>query len=242
MALVQVAYWSDALRKDHACHVLLPNESEGPFDVLFLLHGLSDDSSAWTRKSLVERHVQGRQLVVVMPDGGRGFYTDAKVAGAKWETALAVELPKLVRRWFHVARGPWAVAGLSMGGYGALKFALKHPETFDRGVSMSGALLFGSGEDWRDDDFAREFQPVLGDSPKGGPDDLLAIAKGLDPAKAPRLRIDCGTEDFLLGQNRSFHEGAPLEHEYEELGGGHTWDYWDRQVQVALEFIAGPKR
>lgn len=83
---------------------------------------------------------------------------------------------------------------------------------------------------------------VFGPDPRGGPDDLFALAERIDHRLLPALRIDCGAEDFLLDHTRAFHahlDELGIPHEYEEFPGGHTWDYWDRHVQEALAFHAG---
>lgn len=198
---------------------------------MFLLHGLSDDHTGWVRRTSIERYCDGLPLIVVMPDGYRGFYTDAH-AGLAMETALAVELPKVIRAYFPVVER-WSVTGLSMGGYGALKFGIKHPQLFGSAVSHSGALHFGHLRDYEGDEFARIFP----DSELGGKDSLFTLAKSA--ASLPRLRFDCGTEDHLLDYNRQFRDHLirlNVPHEYEEFPGAHDWAYWDTHVQDALVF------
>lgn len=198
---------------------------------MFLLHGLSDDHTGWVRRTSIERYCDGLPLIVVMPDGYRGFYTDAH-AGLAMETALAVELPTVIRAYFPVVE-QWSVTGLSMGGYGALKFALKHPKLFGSTVSHSGALHFGHLRDYESEEFAR----IVPDSELGRNDSLFTLANSA--VSLPRLRLDCGTEDHLLAYNRQFHEhlvGLGIDHEYEEFPGAHDWAYWDTHVQDALVF------
>ena len=241
---------NNALNKMTAFTVLLPEAGPGPFPVLYLLHGLSDDHTAWTRRTRLESHVDGRPLIVVMPDGGRGFYTDSRgnPHGA-YETFILRDLIPFVDRTFHTRaeRGGRAVAGLSMGGFGAVKLALRHPDLFCAGVSHSGALraigeMFPAGTD---DEWTREFRPLFGPDATGGPDDVYALAekvhRDLPPERWPALRLDCGTEDFLLEPNRRFHahlDRLGLPHEYAEHPGAHDWEYWDRHVRDTLAFLA----
>lgn len=241
---------SNALQRMVAFTVLLPEASvgPGPFPVLYLLHGLSDDHTAWTRRTRLESYVDGRPLIVVMPDGGRGFYTDSRSnpRGA-YETFLLRDLVPFVDRTFHTRaeRGGRAVAGLSMGGYGAVKLALKHPDTFCAGVSHSGALreIDGMFPASVDDEWTREFRPLFGPDAAGGPDDVYALAEKahwLPPARRPALRLDCGKDDFLIGPNRRFHahlEALGFPHEYAEHPGAHDWEYWDRHVRDTLGFV-----
>ncbi len=245
MALSELRYFSKALDKLTAAMVILP-EGEGvppgPYPVFYLLHGLSDDYTGWQRRTSVERYAEGMPLIIVMPDGGRGFYTDAR-EGYAYETAIVRDLVGLVDRVYQTdpRREARVVGGLSMGGYGALKLALKYPDLFCSAVSHSGALAAAHYPFNLADGREREFARISGPDPRGGPDDLFALAERVDRGLLPALRIDCGTEDFLLNANRRFHahlDELGLPHEYEEFPGGHTWDYWDRHVQEALTFHA----
>ena len=243
MALCEVKYFSKALIKATAANIILPEtQSEGPFPVFYLLHGLSDDYTMWQRRTSIERYVQNLPLIVVMPDGGRGFYCDAE-QGMAWETALIRDLIAFVDKMFPTIadRSGRCIGGLSMGGYGAAKLALKYPEIFCSANSHSGAMRFAHGPLGKgpDDPFAIEFTRVIGANPAGGPNDLFALAQRLDPDQRPALSIDCGTEDFLLDANRSFHahlQEIGYAHQYEEYPGDHSWAYWDLHVQEAIQF------
>lgn len=252
MALAEIHLTAaNALQRMCACTVLLPEAAagSGPFPALYLLHGLSDDHTVWTRRTRLESYVAGRPLIVVMPDGGRGFYTDSRAnpRGA-YETFLLRDLIPFVDRTFRTRaeRAGRALAGLSMGGYGAVKLALKHPELFCAAVSHSGALrnldeMLPSAEN---DEWTREFRPLFGEHMTGGPDDVYALAERahrLPPERWPALRLDCGTEDFLLEPNRRFHAHLDMlgfPHQYAEHPGAHDWDYWDRHVRDTLDFLA----
>ena len=243
MALCEIHLGSqNALRKMTSAVVLLPeNAGPGPFPVWYLLHGLSDDHTAWTRRTNLERYVEGLPLIVVMPDGGRGFYTDSATepAGA-FETFLLRDLIGFVDRTFQTRaeRSGRVVAGLSMGGYGAIKLALKHPETFCAAASHSGAL-------WRPDLLeaykGSELHRVFGDQPGGGPNDVYALAERMDHSRLPALRLDCGTEDYLLPQNQLFHrhlDALGIAHQYAEHPGSHDWIYWDSHLGETVQFLA----
>ena len=238
MPLCELRYFSEALGKHTGANIILPNLNlPGPFPVMFLLHGLSDDYSIWLRRTSIERYVDGMPLIVVMPDGGRGFYADA-VEGFKYNTAIGVELPKLIRGYFP-CMDEWCVSGLSMGGYGAFRLALDYPELFVSATSHSGALFFGNGKLEREDDFVKEFRRVIGDDPNGGPNDLLALSKKLAKDTRPQLRFDCGVDDFLIESNRGFVKHLDeigYAHEYQEFPGEHEWSYWDTHIQESLTF------
>jgi putative tributyrin esterase len=247
MASCELKYRSQALEKATAATVLLPEgPQKGPFPVLYLLHGLSDDQTAWTRWTSIERYVRSLPLIVVMPDSGRGFYCDAE-QGFAYETAIIQDLIGYVDTMFNTnrTRQGRALAGLSMGGYGAAKLALKFPEMFCGAVSLSGAMGFAhrAFPDPMERPWDREFARVVGTNPVGGPNDLYALANALKETQRPALRIDCGTEDFLLADNRAFHaylEKIGYPHEYDENPGAHEWGYWDRHIQEAITFLARP--
>ena len=152
MALLTCDFFSDALQLGTSMTVVLPQQteeqiglaggaSEGPPPLLYLLHGLSDDHSAWQRYTAISRYAEKAGLAVVMPAVHRSFYTDEARGHRYWEF-LSEELPGIVHEFFRVTDRPEEtfVAGLSMGGYGALKLALSHPDRFGAAASLSGAL------------------------------------------------------------------------------------------------------
>ncbi len=244
MAFGEFHYFSSALGKATTCNVIFPENTahSGPFPTLYLLHGLSDDYSAWQRRTSIERYVQTLPLIVVMPDGGRGWYARAH-EGADYEGAIMDDCLGFVERTFRAdaRREARAIGGLSMGGYGALKLALQNPDKFISAHGHSSAFGFGHAQ-WRSEE--PEFRRIIGPQASGGPLDLWKIADdahAATPDALPALRIDCGTSDFLIEQNREFHahlDELKIAHEYEEFAGAHDWAYWDKHIQSALRFHA----
>jgi S-formylglutathione hydrolase FrmB len=241
MAFATINYFSGSLRKASSFNIVFPEDSRTrrPWSVFYLLHGLSDDHTIWMRRTSIERYVGGLPLAVVMPDGGRGWYSNA-VEGYAYEDDLIKDVIGLIERTFPVKaeRSGRAIGGLSMGGYGAVKLGVKHPHLFASVNSHSGALgALRSPK--RDQDLNPEFERVFGKTPQNGPEDPFALVSKTDHGLMPALRIDCGTEDFLLDQNREFHrhlKALRVSHEYEEFPGGHDWAYWDKHVQEAVTF------
>lgn len=241
MAFATIDYFSKSLQKASSFNIVFPDDANvaRPWAVFYLLHGLSDDHTIWMRRTSIERYVTGLPLVVVMPNGGRGWYTNA-VEGEKYEDDLIKDVMGLVERSFAVKaeRSGRAIGGLSMGGFGAVKLGLKHHELFGSVNSHSGAL--GMVHEFeRAQRLSPEFARIFGPMPSGGPEDPFAILQRIDHGRVPPMRIDCGVDDRLLGQNRDFHkhlESMHIEHEYEEFPGRHTWDYWDKHVQEAIAF------
>ena len=241
MAFATVNYFSRSLKKASSFNVVFPDDPaiRKPWAVFYLLHGLSDDHTIWMRRTSVERYVAGLPLMVVMPDGGRGWYANAK-EGPAYEDDLLKDVVGLVEGTFPVKaeRGGRCIGGLSMGGYGAVKLGIKHHDMFASVTSHSGAVAMMQDHQ-RVKEHGDEFARIFGKSPADGPEDTFALVKAVDHGRLPAIRIDCGTEDFLLPQNRSFHKHLTdlhIAHEYEEFPGGHDWAYWDKHVQDAIAF------
>jgi len=143
MAVCTLQFHGEAIQKASSMNVIFPDKPAfvGPYPVLYLLHGLSDDHTIWCRRTSLERYVRDLPLVVVMPDGGRGFYTDA-IEGMAYERHILEDVIGFVERTFQVRsdRCGRAIGGLSMGGYGSMKLALKHPDLFGSVVSHSSVF------------------------------------------------------------------------------------------------------
>lgn len=244
MAVCEIHFnQGNALQKMTSAAVILPEGKTGPFPVMYLLHGLSDDHTGWTRRTSIERYVQELPLIVVMPNGERGFYTDSAAnPKAAFETNVVRDVIGFIDRTFQTipTREGRVIAGLSMGGYGAVKLALKHPDTFCAAVSHSGAIGFAHRTFDSNDDWGREWAPVFGPNPQGGDNDCFGLAERLDAAQRPALRVDCGADDFLIDSNREFHahlDRLGYAHEYAEHPGAHNWAYWDFRILDTLKFF-----
>ncbi len=243
MATMRVGLFGDSISKQANMTVLLPDrvEAGGPYPVLYLLHGMSDDDTIWTRRTSLERYTADMPLIVVMPDGARSFYTDAR-RGPAYESHIMKDVIGFTERFFPAIRERRGrvIGGLSMGGYGAMKLALKHPDIFCSVVSHSSA--FDIAKRLKDrEDLQDALALIFGDDPAEGGNDIFALAEQIDRSKLPAIRFDCGTEDGLLEDSRDFHkhlEKLGIEHEYEEFPGSHNWGYWDVHVQEALAFHA----
>lgn len=247
MAHLVVDYYADALGVQTRMHVLLPQRlAAGKAKTLYLLHGMSDDEGTWMRRTSIERYAEEKGLAVVMPDGGLGWYTDM-YRGLAWFRFISEELPALCRRFFPILsdkREDTWIGGNSMGGYGALKCALRAPRTFSRVISLSGALdaadtainntVPATRRYWED-----VFGPA--EDVSGSENDLFAAATALtDPALRPRIYMWCGTEDFLYAQNirmRDHLRALGYDLMYEESPGDHQWRHWDKKIADALDWL-----
>jgi putative tributyrin esterase len=243
LALCEIKVGSRVLEKMTALRAIVP-DGPGPFPVFYLLHGLSDDYTCWTRYTNVERYLGDLPMIIVMPDGGRGFYSDSLTNPlGHYERYITEDLISFIDNTFHTVptREKRAIGGLSMGGYGGLKLALKYPDLFCAGVSHSGAVNYFELTETDPVAWSREWKAVFGDSPSGGPNDILALLEGADRTKLPAIWMDCGDEDFLLEENRLVHNlmvKLNIPHQYAEMPGNHNWTCWDANIQKSLPFVA----
>jgi len=239
MALLTVQFTCQALDKNTAMHVIMP-PGKGPFPVLYLLHGLSDDYTCWQRRTSIERYVEGKNLIVVMPDGGRSFYcNDSHPGGAAYEDYIVKDVVGFIDNTLRTINGRHgrAIAGLSMGGYGAMMLAMKHTDMFSVACAHSSAVNFTH----LSDPALARINIIAENLPKDGRYDLYLLAqKIVKTRKKIALRMDCGLNDNLLKEHRKFHaylKKIGFKHKYREYPGFHCWDYWDIHIQESIAFI-----
>jgi putative tributyrin esterase len=252
MALITCDFFSESLEFGQSMTVVLPQATEGQVGVtsagggdgdgppvLYLLHGLSDDHTAWLRYTSIERYATAAGLAVVMPAVARSFYTDEAQGHAYW-TYVADELPEIVSSFFRVSTRPERtyVAGLSMGGYGAVRLALARPRRYAAAASLSGAL----------DIVRRADEPVRREEMHGrvfggppGPDeDLFALLERAQPDDVPPLHITCGADDRLVEDSQEFvrrAEARGLDVTSVFPPGDHEWGLWDRVIQDVIAWL-----
>lgn len=258
MILNEVNFLSEVLDVRSTMYVLMPqrtldeikNKRKPKSRTLYLLHGHSDDHTAWLRWSSIEKYVEGLNLAVVMPAANLSFYTDMAY-GKNYFQFISEEVPAVVREMFSLSsrREDNFVAGLSMGGYGAFKLALTLPERYAAAASLSGTLDIAAavrGHGLHDENVWRtEMRAIFGDQRKvvGSKHDLLALAKkAAKESDRPRLYQCCGTEDFLYADNIRFRDAVrklPFDLTYEEGPGDHVWPYWDQMIERVLRWMVG---
>jgi putative tributyrin esterase len=232
MPVATIQMYSKALGFHTTYNVLLPNPDKvgpGPYDVLLQLHGYSDDHNAWLYKSNLWIFVENLPLIVVLPNGSNYFWADMHPT-LRYESFVMQDLQGYINATFPVRQGKrWAIGGLSMGGYGALRLGMKYPDKFCSVWAHSSVIP-------TQEQLAERF--FITDTALIKDMDCYRLAEQLDPATMPRLGFDCGTEDDLLGDNRNLHqllERRKLPHTYNEHPGAHTWEYWDLHVRTALK-------
>lgn len=251
MAFFQFHFFSEALGMQSEAYVIIPqrqvsgqigieSESRGEkYKCLYLLHGLSDDHTIWMRRTSIERYASKYGICVVMPCAHRSFYCNTSY-GARYYDFVARELPRLICEFFNVSdkREDNFIAGLSMGGYGALKIALRECDRFCAGVGLSSVTDLKNS--WK----TEIMETIFGkDNPIPDEDDLFWLAdEKADDEKRPRLFMAVGTEDGLYAENVKFRDklstlGYDLK--YVEAPGNHNWEFWDEHIQGALEWMLG---
>ena len=259
MALFHGNFFSKSMLASVDVHVILPLPEdddysegrfqgfvpEGGFPTLYLLHGAYDDGSSWLRKTRIECYAKQHGIAVVMASANNSFYLDLEQGGA-YGQFFEQELPNFAEAVFPLSRRKEDrfVAGLSIGGYGALRLAFLHPARYAAAVSFSGAFDLDNIRDR----LAASFGPgeaVYGHmarSLRREQWDLAMLAQAaLDRGETlPKLMISCGTEDFTLEMNRALSKTLTekgLDVTYEEHPGAHNWNYWETHIQRALNWL-----
>ena len=254
MALIRMDHVPETVKINLPLNIIIPEPGRiGDIPirrrkVLYLLHGLSEDASAWQRYSSIEALAYAYGLVVVMPSAGRSFYID-QPNGQLYFTYLTEELPRYLSDVFDLTprREDTFIAGTSMGGYGALKAAFWHPERFSAAASFSGVLSLEVLNLDPSDTRKAEFAYLFGDLVKirGSQNDpavWLQKAAG-NPAVLPRLFIACARQEDLYPLNLMFRDvcqklGVAID--YHEEDGHHDWIFWDSQIKRFLNAVLGP--
>lgn len=253
MAMIHLNYPSAALGMNTDVNIILPDLPGGAlipagqrYQTLYLLHGAYGDYSDWCRKTAIERYAQERCLAVIMPSCGNSFYQDM-LHGPQYKTFLLSELPGYLNSMLPLSpkREDTFIAGLSMGGYGALHLALSRPERFAAAASLSGMLSFSAlarQTDTKPWPLMAITGPLSADAIERSKRNAVVQARRLlaRGIPLPALFLSVGTEDFTLQFNRTGVRklrdlGVALT--YEEHPGGHTWQYWDTHILRALDWM-----
>lgn len=254
MALICMQHLPQSVKVNLPLNIIIPEPGEmqgvsiKERTVLYLLHGLSDDASAWQRFSAIETYARRYGLVVVMPSVGRSFYLD-QPNGQRYFTYLVEELPHYLEEVFGIVpvRDRTLIAGLSMGGYGAIKAALLHPELYFAAASFSGVLSLAIMASQPDHPDVKEFEALFGDLSRetlSAHDPVVWLQKAAGRLEdLPRLYASCGIDDEIYPLTVMFREACkkwkvPLE--YHEAPGKHDWYFWDAEIKRFLASVLVP--
>ncbi len=261
MALIQVNYLSECLMRTVPVNVILPvdkltfpgqpKREEKPYKTLYLLHGIFGNYTDWVSGTKIQRWAEEKDLAVVMPSGDNMFYVDQEDSHNFYGEFIGKELVDMTRKMFPLSRKreETYIAGLSMGGYGALRNGLKYSETFGCIASLSGAMVVDDIAKRTDDvpffiDSRSFAQSIFGDLEKAeesNKNPKWLVKKLKEEGKdIPKIYLTCGLQDSLLGVNREMRDflkeqGADVT--YVEGEGAHEWDFWNRSIKNVLDWL-----
>ncbi len=257
MAVLQVNFVSQALFRTVPMNVILPVDKKfglvenrtKPFKTLYLLHGLIGNYTDWLYSTRIQQWAEARNLCVVMPSGDNSFYVDNPVS--KNGQFIGQELLDVTRRMFPLSheREDTFIAGLSMGGFGAIRNGLVYHENFGYIAGLSSAVhlfetpLDAPGRNMGSEDAS--FGPME-EAVKTDKNPRVALAALMEKkaknlaTPLPKIYLPCGTEDGLIGPNRAYRdmfEAAGLDVTYYEGPGMHNWDFWNQEIQKVLDWL-----
>lgn len=249
MAVFSGSFLSAELKRHTSVSVILPHDTSAAppsgFPVLYLLHGKSDDNNSWLYRSNIERYATERGLCVIMPDVELSFYTNM-TNGSKYFTYVLEELPEMVRNVLHVSmrREDTYIAGISMGGYGALKCAFTKPEKYGGCIALSPVTdIAAAMVRYCEDGEKQLWRGICGES--------LRVAKDIDLFRVledgaglysvfPKLYIACGKRDLLFDENIRLKEALDsnrIDFTFEQAAADHEWGFWDVAIQRGLDVV-----
>ena len=251
MSLINIKFSSRVLKRSTDINVIIPqkpisNETgmntslkSESYKTLILLHGLSDDNTCWMRRTSIERYATEHGIAVIMPGGDRSFYTNM-VYGDDFYTYISEEVPAIAREYLPLSekREDNFIAGLSMGGYGALKIGMKNP---DRYAACAGLSSVADVELFMNKHAPDCRRLVFGDKRVPESEDLFFIAEELNKSKIkPRIFMGVGTEDFMYEENtrlRDKFKSLDFDFTYRESAGTHNWGFWDEYIRYVLQWM-----
>lgn len=262
MAFLQVTYYAVSLMRQTSFYMNLPNELsaemkegnehyERPMKTLYLLHGFSGNAADWVTGSLAQELSMKYNIAIVMPSGDNSFYLNAKGTGRAYETFIGQDLPTYVSKTFGLSakKEDVFIGGLSMGGFGAIHTTLAYPEQFGKAFGLSTALVVndiknmepGTKNEVADYEY---YADVFGDLTKldtseKNPEYLVQKLKKEGKAVSP-IFIACGTEDFMLQNNRDFRDfllAQQVDVTYRESTGAHEWKFWNEYLEPAIKWL-----
>ena len=242
-----VSFQSESLGEARSFNILLPSDYENSsrrYPTLYLLHGYGDDHTAWSYMTNLSAYATMHEIIIVMPDGSKSWYVNSVGdPKARFEDFIVKDLVGYVDGHYRSIPLPRAraVAGLSMGGYGAAFLGLKDYKNFTAIGAFSGALSIT--KDTSGGAFEEAIRKTMGKlgSPEAADRDPFALVLKVPPADMPLIYIAVGGQDFLLKSNRDFVAllaEKQIPYEYREVSPRvHAWDFWDDQIRIFLDIL-----
>ncbi len=261
MAQLQINFASRSLMRMVTINAIVPSDKhtapgqtareKKPFKTLYLLHGIFGNYTDWITGTRIQAWAEDRNLAVIMPSGEVNFCVDNEASGQMYGEFIGHELVEATRDLLPLSRKreDTFIAGLSMGGFGAVRNGLKYHDVFGCLAGLSSAFILERAVNSTYDDpspIGRRgyMESVFGDLNKllGSDKDPRGLITQLkvNDADIPRIYLCCGTEDFLLEANRNYHRflnDNGVEHTYVEGPGAHNWEYWDEYIKKVLDWL-----
>jgi len=245
----EATFHSGSLNRDMRYRVILPagyDSSEKRYPTLFLLHGLYGDFTNWSTRTNLVSDVRDMNLIIAMPDAGNSWYVNSvSNPDDKFEDYIVKDFVEEIDTHYRTLPEGYAraIAGLSMGGYAAVKFSLKYPQLFSQVGGISAALDASADLDQRRVDFREGLQKVFGEpgNPARAQNDVFTLLSHADARKLPQYYLDCGADDMFLGVNRKFAarlQELGISYEFHEMPGDHNWKYWDSAIERFLSVLS----
>ena len=254
---------SAIMAKDVHYTIYLPPDygtSDRSYPIVYLLHGYTDDDTGWVQFGEVNRYADKAindgtipPMIIVMPDGGVSFYVNSYDGKTKYEDFFIKEfMPGIEKNYRVKAQKKYrGIAGLSMGGYGTMIYALKYPDLFSAAAPLSAAFRTDEDMIGTEKDFYEKVFGILFGKNMDGKDRLtkswydnsifkITENKTTEDLKKVRYYIDCGDDDFLIKSNCQYHIlllDKKVPHEFRVREGAHNWTYWRTGITDALQFI-----
>lgn len=244
MAFFEGSIYSNSLGITTSICVSLPYDADNMTaekpPVLYLLHGLFDNHTAWVRNTNIDMLAKKYGFAVVMPEEGKSYCTDMKY-GLRYFTYISEELPELCRRMFNVSekREKTFAAGISMGGYGALKLGLRRPDIFGACAGISAAADIRTRA--ADYENRPEMRAVFGENGVVPEDDDLFLLAEKQSGTRCQILMHCGLSDTKLNENRALYKTLlknGFDVDFIESEGAHDWTYWERILPQVMEYFA----
>ena len=259
MAVAHFNLSSVHLNRGTRLSVLLPNdqawyrENPRPLKTLILLHGLTGDEDNWLYYTNIARLVRDKPLCVIMPDGDNSFYADSPALAHRYAAFIGEEILSFCRSALNLSprREDTFIAGLSMGGFGAINAALTWPDTFSHAALYSAALIKprlteqqqpGSAGYFTRQQYLTLFSLTSAADFEGCPADYEALAERLAASgkKRPRIYSACGTEDSLYQVNAAYARRLKklgYDITWDPRPGDHPWEFWEESLKRTLSWL-----
>lgn len=248
MSLIRANLFSKKLLRTVDVTVVLPVDKEQhpeSFKTLYLLHGILGDDLDWVNNTRIKMWAEANNLAVVMPSGENGYYVNDEDGLCFYSDFIGEELVEITRKMFPLSskRDDTFIAGLSMGGYGALTNGLRFNQTFSYIGCLSLALIPDLvSENEGGFSSLSFFKSKFGGTPEQIRNTIKDPRYNLENISGaiPNIYITCGTEDFVLEGNHTIHrflQEHNVEHIYDLDNGNHDWDYWDQKIGEFLKIL-----